>query len=240
MQPRLLTNNSCSWKLKIVCEQDESVIHHYPVLSRHHLLMLIAPSDGLLEISHPSCPLRLHRPATFRQAMLSPPADSVLRTSTARRTGTSSCSHMFLTSSTIAKLHHFPLWITDIKCGCPHDPFRFSGKSSPPQPPNFPSEEAYRSPYPYVTRNFSSCAVPATIFQTLSNTTSSAMRHIRKIMRSNMKHTRHVLTFQCRVPPEQSLPNQVLISVVHKRSRRGIHLCKAPLLTFFVFCTVIL
>jgi hypothetical protein len=82
------------------CELDESVVHQNAVVSRHHLLMLFVPIDGLLDISHPSYPLLIHGPpATFRQHAV-PPAYSVLRTCTVC-TDISSCSHMSLPSSVV-------------------------------------------------------------------------------------------------------------------------------------------
>jgi hypothetical protein len=188
--------------LKISLEQDENVIHQNAVVSRHHLLMLFVPIDGLLDISHPSSPCHLTAPATFRQHAV-PSAYSVLHPCTVR-TGISSCSHSHVTQFA----HHRRPSLSCVRITNINSTvlFRFPVHIPHPSHQTFPAKKLIVVLIHTSLETFFPCCPFYNFSNCLWNKTSSGYA-VHPEDNPNMKHTRHILTSQCCVPTKQTLLN---------------------------------
>lgn len=171
--------------------------------------MLLCATHGHLDILHPSWPLPLHRPCNFRQPTLSP---CLLNAAYFVHRLFAPVSFRFShvrQSIDIVELH---VLFFDCEIQALVRLFRFSVRiTQKPHPSpshqaslvSFQVKKAYRSSYPYVTRNIR----PWHNSSSNSHQTSVLrIQYMRKILPSNLKHSRHALTTQCRVPKKQPPP----------------------------------
>jgi hypothetical protein len=169
--------------------------------------MLLCATDGHLDILHPSWPLPLHRPCNFRQPTLSP---CLLNAAYFVHRLFAPVSFRFShvrQSIDIVELH---VLFFDCEIQALVRLFRFSVRitqkphpSHSPQPPSFPcifpSEKSLSR---FLSIRHSKPSSLAQFFQQFLPDIGARMQYMRKVSPSNMKHSRHALSPQCRVPKQ--------------------------------------